>query len=77
MPFLDEAWASPGVGTAAGVNLDGSGPTGLDAIVLGWRFGWQFGWRRLVNPVRLAWAWKQNRKATAAPLKAAVPAVIP
>jgi len=54
-------------------------PTGLNAIVLGLRaeLRWRFGWRRLVNHVRLAWAWKQNRKATATPLKAAVPAVIP
>lgn len=54
------------------------GADGLNAIVLGLRaeLRWRFGWRRLVNAVRLAWAWKQNRKATAAPLEAAVAAVI-
>jgi len=79
LPFLKEAWASPGIGSAAGMNLNGWGPTGLNAIVLGWRteLRWRFGWRRLVNPVRLAWNWKLNRKAMTAPPKGAVPTVSP
>jgi hypothetical protein len=73
LPYLNEAWASPAVGTAAGMNLNGWGPTGLNTIVLGWRseLRWRFGWRRLVNPVRLAWNWRQNRQVTAAPPNAA------
>lgn len=66
LPFLNEAWASPGVGTAAGMNLNGWGPTDLNTIVLDWRaeLRWRFGWRRLVNPARLALNSKPNREAT-------------
>lgn len=68
LPFLNEAWASPGVGTATGMNLNGWGPTGLNEIVLEWRgeLRWRFGWRRLANPMRLAWAWNQTRQVLAA-----------
>ena len=69
LPFLNEVWVSPAVGTAAGMNLNGWGPTGLDIIVLGWRaeLRWRFGWRRLVNPARLAWNW--SRTARQRPLR--------
>jgi hypothetical protein len=67
LPFITEAWASPGVGTAGGMNLNGWGPVGTNAIVLLWRseIRWRFGWRRLVNPARLAWIWNKDRRARA------------
>jgi len=66
LPYTKEAWATPGVGTVGGMNLNGWGPVGTSEIVLRWRteLRWRFGWRRLANPVRLAWQWNWLRVAT-------------
>ena len=74
LPYINEAWAAPGIGAVGGMNLNGWGPVGTNAIVLRWRseLRWRFGWRRLANPIRLAWNWKRGRKPTATPTKAAV-----
>jgi|GEM_PF-2541177 len=66
LPHTKEAWATPGIGTVGGMNLNGWGPVGTSEIVLRWRteLRWRFGWRRLANPVRLAWQWNWLRVAT-------------
>ena len=79
LPFLNEAWASPGVGTAAGMNLNGWGPTGLNDIVLAWRaeLRWRFGWRRLANPFRFLSKWRRQPKCVSAAPEPAPVAVTP
>ena len=63
-PFIAAAWEAEPTGVPGGMNLNGWGPTGCGEAIQTFQseLRYRFGWRRVINPIRLLWRWKQGRR---------------